>query len=487
MTIPLQEKKGTGKMGTVKHSRRDFLKVMGLGAASLPDNGTASEKAAGRDRPPNIIFTLADDLGYGDLGCYGQKTIRTPNLDRMAAEGIRFTQHYAGSTVCAPSRCVLMTGLHTGHCYVRGNRAVRPMGQVPLPSETITVAELLKKAGYATALIGKWGLGGPDSSGIPNRQGFDYFFGYLCQRHAHNYYPEFLFRNEDKVPLTGNKVDNPRSDGAGRAIERAQYSHDLLAREALAYVERNRDRPFFLYLALTIPHANNEAGDKGMEVPAFESYADMDWPEPQKGHAAMITRMDRDIGTLLGKLQKLGLDRDTLVMFSSDNGPHREGGADPRFFTSAGPLRGIKRDLYEGGIRVPLIARWPGRIRPGSVSEHVSAFWDFLPTCAELAGVVSPAVTDGISLVPVLTGEPKRQNQHEFLYWEFHERGFNQAVRMGDWKAVRFQRGNKLELYDLKTDPGEKHDVAAERPEIVERIEVYRKGARSPSKLWPGV
>ncbi len=474
-------------MQQLDRTRRDFLKAMGLGAATLvlPSGTPATQTAARPTRRPNIIFILADDLGYGDLGCYGQQTIRTPNLDRMAAEGMRFTQHYAGSTVCAPSRCVLMTGLHTGHCYVRGNKRVQPMGQIPLPPDTVSVAKLLKAAGYSTGLIGKWGLGGPGSTGAPGKQGFDYFFGYLCQRHAHNYYPEFLFRNDERVELEGNKVANSRPDGAGVAVERAQYSHDLFAREALDFVDRNKNRPFFLYLALTIPHANNEAGRKGMEVPSYGPYADRDWADPQKGHAAMITRMDRDIGKLLERLEELGLDDDTLVMFSSDNGPHREGGADPTFFNSSGPLRGIKRDLYEGGIRVPLIARWTGKIAPGSKTDHISAFWDFLPTCCELGGADAPGAVDGISLLPTLLGRPEKQQKHKFMYWEFHERGFTQAVRMADWKAVRSQKPQKLELFNLEDDIGEEHDVSDKHPEIVASIEEYLEKARTRSEVWP--
>ncbi|MFQ6036255.1 MAG: arylsulfatase [Sedimentisphaerales bacterium] len=477
-----------------RQTRREFLKFTGFAVASagmpsLLSSCAGIGQTAARRKKPNIIFILADDLGYGDLGCYGQQEIATPNLDRMAADGMRFTDHYAGSTVCAPSRCALMTGLHTGHCYVRGNREAKPMGQTPLPDETVTVAELLKEAGYATALIGKWGLGGPGSTGIPNKQGFDYFYGYLCQRHAHNYYPEFLFRNEQRVPLEGNKVANPRPDGAGVAIQRAKYSHDLLAEEALSFVERNKDRPFFLYLAFTIPHANNEAGREGMEVPSLGQYADKDWPEPQKGHAAMITRMDRDIGRLFAKLAELGLDEDTLVMFSSDNGPHREGGNNPDFNDSNGPLRGIKRDLYEGGIRVPMIARWPGKIKAGSVSHHVSAFWDFLPTCCELAGVTSPTGIDGISMVPTLLGQDQKQRKHEFLYWEFHERGKKQAVRMDYWKGVRLNVAKNpdgpIELYNLEVDIAEKHNVAEQHPQIVAKIANYMKTARTPSELWP--
>jgi len=467
--------------------RRDFLKNVGLGAASLTLQGcaSASQRVGGKPSAdkPNIIFILADDLGYGDLGCYGQKEIATLNLDRMAEEGMRFTDHYAGSTVCAPSRCVLMTGLHSGHCLVRGN------ARVPLRPSDVTVAELLKKRGYATGIIGKWGLGEAGSTGIPNKKGFDYWFGYLNQRHAHNYYPEFLWRNQDKITLKGNKLARAEPGGWGRSVQQVTYSHDLFAKESLAFVEKNKDKPFFLYLAYTIPHANNEAGRKGMEVPSFGPYADKDWPEPQKGHAAMITRMDSDIGKLMTRLKELGIDENTLVMFSSDNGPHREGGNNSDFNDSNGLLRGIKRDLYEGGIRVPMLARWPGKIEQGSVSDHISAFWDFLPTCTELAGVKAPDGIDGISMVPTLTGQAAKQKKHEFLYWEFHEQGKKQAVRMGDFKAVRLNVAKNpngpIELYNLKTDIGEKHNIADQHPGIVAKIAEYMKTARTPSKNWP--
>jgi len=373
-----------------------------------------------------------------------------------------------------------MTGLHTGHAYVRGNRETKPMGQLPLKPDTVTVAKLLKQGGYTTALIGKWGLGGPGSTGIPNKQGFDHFFGYLCQRHAHNFYPEFLFRNTDRVPLKGNRVARPRDDGAGVAVERAQYSHDLLAEEALGFVEQNKDKPFFLYLALTIPHANNEAGGKGMEVPDLGQYAELDWPEPQKGHAAMISRMDADVGRLMAKLKELGLDEKTLVLFTSDNGPHREGGAHPDFNNSNGPLRGIKRDLYEGGIRVPLLARWPGKIKPGRVTDHVSAFWDFLPTACDVAGLEPPQGIDGISYLPSLLGE-KDQRKHEYLYWEYYTR---QAVRMNQWKAVRFGPLRRIQLYNLTDDIGETKDVAAEHPEIVKKVEQLMQVAHVDSPLF---
>jgi arylsulfatase A-like enzyme len=475
-----------------KQTRREFIKMMGLTAASvgasclLPSCAGTARMVGARKNRPNIIYILADDLGYGDLGCYGQKIIKTPNIDKLADEGMRFTDHYAGSTVCAPSRCCLMTGFHTGHALVRGN------AHVPLRPSDVTVAELLKEAGYSTGIIGKWGLGEPDSTGVPNRQGFDYWFGYLNQRHAHNYYPKYLWRNEEKVELK-NEVNHviggrDRTPG-GVATKRVEYSHDLFAEEALDFVEQNKTKPFFLYLALTIPHANNEARQEGMEVPSLEPYADKDWPEPQKGHAAMITRMDGDVGRLMAKLKKLRLDKNTLVMFTSDNGPHKEGGADPTFFNSSGPLQGYKRALYEGGIRVPMIARWPGKIQAGSVSDHPSAFWDFLPTCCELVGVEALEGIDGISMVPILLGLPGEQREHEYLYWEFHEQGKRQAVRMGDWKGIRQNVAKNpngpIELYNLKNDIGEKSNVAVRHPGIVEKIEACMKSARTPSEHWP--
>ena len=434
-------------------------------------------RSAEEPKRPNIVFILADDLGYGDVGCYGQKQIQTPSIDRLAAEGTRFTQCYAGCTVCAPSRCVLMTGLHTGHCQVRGN------ARVPLRPEDTTVAEVLKAAGYRTGIIGKWGLGEPDSTGIPNKKGFDYWFGYLNQAHAHNYYPDYLWRNQEKVPL-------PNIVEKGVATKKVVYSADLFAEEALRFVEREKDKPFFLYLALTIPHANNEAGKEGMEVPSDAPYSDKPWPQPQKNHAAMITRMDRDIGKLLQKLKDLKLDEKTIVFFTSDNGPHKEGGGDPKFFQSSGPLRGIKRDLTEGGIRVPMIVRWPGKVPAGQTSDQVWSFADVLPTAAELAGAKPPERIDGISVVPALLGEKhagRKQPQHAFLYWEFHEGGFIQAVRMGDWKYLRRPYGKDPtpELYDLKTDLAENKNVAAENKEVVAKIETYLKTARTDSKDWP--
>ncbi len=441
--------------------------------------------AAGAAPRPNIVFILADDLGWGDLGCYGQRQFATPRLDRLAAEGLRFTRAYAGSTVCAPSRCALMTGRHMGYARVRGNAGRNNPQAQALRAEDLTVARLLRQAGYTTALIGKWGLGdvGAAESGLPRRQGFDYFFGYLNQRHAHNYYPTFLWRNETRVPLR-NTVPNEDADGAGVADNRLEYAADLIADEALAFIRRVRDRPFFLYFAPTLPHANNEAGPRGMEVPDLGPYRDRDWPEAQKAHAAMIHRLDRDVGRLLDLLRELDLDGRTLVLFSSDNGPHREGGFNPARTRSSGPLRGIKRDLYEGGIRVPLLARWPGHVPAGQVTDQVVAFWDFLPTAAELAGVAPPP-GDGESFAATLLGRASGQARAGYLYWEFFEGGFRQAVLAGDWKGVRLAPGRPLELYDLKSDPGETRDLAAAQPGVVARLEAILAGARSDSPDWP--
>ena len=442
---------------------------------------------------PNVIFILADDLGYGDIGCYGQRLIQTPILDRIAAEGVRFTQFYAGSTVCAPSRGVLMTGKHVGHATVRGNAGgpradnIASRGQT-LRADDVTIAASLKKGGYATALIGKWGLGELGSGGEPTRQGFDYFFGYLNQHHAHNYYPAFLTRNETLIPLK-NEVPGEGPFGDGVATKKVEYSADLFADEALKWIEEKKGGPFFLHLALTTPHANNEAGrtlKNGQEVPDLGPYADRDWTGPNKGQAAMITRMDSDIGRILALLKKLDLDRKTLVVFTSDNGPHKEGGNDPAFFNASGGLRGIKRDLYEGGIRVPFIARWPGTIAPGQVSRHVAYFGDVFATLTDLAGLQAPANLDSISFAPTLLGQPDKQARHEFLYWEFHEGGTKQAVLLGaNWKAVRTSPTAKLELFDLATDPAESRNVAGDHPEIADVIEAYLRTARTESADWP--
>jgi len=461
-------------------NRRDALAAMAAAGAVM--FGAGSVRAKNAKRPPNIIFILADDLGYGGLGCYGQEKILTPRLDRMAVEGMRFTQAYAGSTVCAPSRCSLMTGMHQGHAFVRGNTSMVDRVRVPLRPEDTTVAEVLKSAGYATGLVGKWGLGDTGTSGAPNAKGFDEFFGYTDQYLAHNYYPETLWRNDTEVPLEGNVLEAPNI-----CKTCTTYSHDLFTKEALGFIERHKGAPFFLYLAYTLPHANNEAKrlrEHGMEVPSDVPYSDKSWPPAQRGHAAMITRLDQDVGKVLDLLEEQGIAKDTLVIFTSDNGPHKEGGADPTFFEDSGPLRGIKRDLYEGGIRVPAIAWWPGTIAPKTESDYPWAFWDFLPTAAELAGQKAPTC-DGISIAPNLLGRPEQQKHHEYLYWEFHEGAFKQAVRMGYWKAVRNKQDAPIELYNLDQDFAETTNVAGEHPEVVAQAAALFSEARTESPHWP--
>ena len=428
---------------------------------------------------PNIIFIMVDDLGYGDLGCYGQREIQTPHIDGLAKNGMRFTQFYAGSTVCAPSRCCLMTGLHTGHCFIRGN------GKDNLRPQDVVVAEIAKTAGYATGLFGKWGLGHEDSTGLPTRQGFDHFFGYLDQHHAHNYYPSFLVRNEKRFPLT-NVVPEEGDWGQGVATDKQQYSHDLITTAALEFVNNHRYQPFFLYLAYTIPHANNEAQNLGMEVPGYGPYDQRDWPEPQKGHAAMITRMDADIGRLMQRLQECGIGDNTIVMFTSDNGPHREGGNDPDFNDSNGPLTGIKRSLHEGGIRVPLIAHWPCHVPAGTTSEHIGAFWDLLPTVADLVGAkhAVPRDLDGISFAPALLGKYDDQQQHDDLFWVFYEGKGARALRRQKWKAIEQPLHSPIRLYDLESDISEKNDLAGEHPEIVEQMRKRMDESYTPSERW---
>jgi arylsulfatase A-like enzyme len=477
-----------------------WVLVCGVSAAPRPANPLADRIR--RDLKPNIIFILADDLGYGDLGCYGQKKIKTPNLDRMAAEGMRFTQCYAGSTVCAPSRSVLMTGQHTGHTRIRGNAAY------PLRPEDITVAEVLKQAGYKTGVFGKWGMGLPGTTGTPSKQGFDDWYGYLSQTHAHDYYPTQLWRSSTLHGVEDLAMAVEKNLNGNKGV----YAHDLFSKTGSNFVRTTKYFSFFLYLPYTIPHANNELGKKtgnGMEVPNDKPYSDEDWPQPEKNKAAMITRLDADVGALMDYLKKLKIETNTVIFFTSDNGPHKEGGVDPKFFNSSGsvplprgegqtgsagegrgqaastaPLRGIKRDMYEGGIRVPMIVWWPGKIKPGTVSDQVWAFWDFLPTAAEIAGAKPPDNIDGISILPTLLGRPQT-NQHEFLYWEFHEKGSKQAVRTGDWKAVRLAPAKPLELYNLKTDPSEAVNVAASHPDVIAKIETSLKTARTESDRWP--
>ncbi len=438
---------------------------------------------------PNVIFILADDLGYGELGCYGQKLIQTPHLDRMAAEGMKFTQFYAGSTVCAPSRSVLMTGQHLGYTRVRGNAGGRAGAQT-LRAGDVTVARVLRQSGYRTGLVGKWGLGELTEPGEPRQQGFDYYFGYLNQGHAHNHYPSFLWRNGEKVGLPNDLVPVGTSPGAGYSKNRVVYGGDLLTKDALEFVARHRDQPFFLFWSLVTPHANNERSrelGEGNEVPDQGIYAGQPWHDSAKNHAAMVTRMDRDIGELFAHLQRLGLDERTLVMFSSDNGPHREGGPnyDPALFQPSGPFSGLKRSLTDGGIRVPFLARWPGRIPAGVVSPHVGYFGDLLATWAELAGATPPAALNSVSLVPTLLGRGP-QPKHEYLYWEFYEQGVSQAVLLeGRWKALRLRSLKApIQLFDLASDPAEKTDVAAAQPALVARAGTLMRTVRVDNEHW---
>jgi arylsulfatase A-like enzyme len=450
----------------MRHLLSLLLRSMALAAAlllTLAPNVRAAEQAVTR---PNILFVMADDLGWGDLGCYGQKHIRTPNLDRLAAEGTRFTDVYAGASVCAPSRSVLMTGQHTGHTRVRGNAAVTggvgPQRRVPLEPQDRTVAEVLQKAGYATGITGKWGLGEPGTAGIPTRQGFDQWLGYLNQQHAHNYYPDYLWRNEERLELLAN------TDG-----KQGRYSHDLFTDFALDFVRQHQAKPFFLYLAWTIPHGK-------YQIPSLEPYADEKWEHDYKVHAAMVTRMDRDFGRLMGLLKELKIDDRTIVFFCSDNGAvlRRDGVLD-----SAGPFRGQKGTQYEGGLRTPMIVRWPAQVPAGKVSDVPWYFADVLPTLADLAGATVPENVDGLSVLPTLLGQPQELGGRR-LYWEQYSGGFQQAVRAGRWKAHRKADG-MMELYDLARDPAEKRNVAREFPEEVQRLAVFMKEAHTDSPYWP--
>lgn len=447
-----------------------------------------------KDKPlPNIVYILADDLGYGDLSCYGQNKFSTPNIDRLARQGMLFTQHYTGCTVSAPSRSCLLTGLHTGHTPIRGNKNWEPEGNWPLPANTFTLAGMLKTKGYVTGAFGKWGLGYIDSEGDPNLQGFDEFFGYNCQTLAHNYYPDHLWHNHERINLHEND-----------SSKRGAYSPDLIHKAALGFLEANKDKPFFLFYPTTIPHAELAAKDDYMKKfrgklepeksftgvdsgPAFRLGAYGSQAETHAAFAAMVSELDDYVGELLDKLEVLGLERNTIVIFASDNGPHLEGGADPEYFNSNGILRGYKRDMYEGGIRTPMLVRWPGKVREGSKNDHISAFWDILPTFAEITGAPVPENVDGISFLPSLLG--KHQKQHEYLYWEFHEQGGKAAARMGNWKAVKLNIDKapqgETELYDLSTDAGETNNIASSNPEVVKKMEEFMKQAHKPSEVFP--
>ena len=431
-------------------------------------------------RKPNFVYIMVDDAGYGDFSSFGQKHFKTPSVDRMVAEGMKLTDFYAASTVCAPSRCSLMTGYHTGHALVRGNREVRPEGQAPLAGSALTLPEILSKTGYISGMFGKWGLGAPGSVGDPMNQGFDRFFGYNCQRQAHTFYPTHLWSDREKVPLDGKT-----------------YSHHLIAEETLKFIRANKDKPFFCYCPFTIPHAAMHAPEKDVapwrkKFPQFEDvvgrYRGPLVKNPVAAFAAMMTILDRDVGRILDLLKELGIDENTLVIFTSDNGPHKEGGHKPDFFDSNGPLRGYKRDLYEGGIRVATAAWWPSVIKPGSASSHVGTGWDVLPTFCELAGIPAPEGIDGVSFAPTLRGQKAKQAKRDHVYWEFHEQGGKQAVRKGKWKAVRLNVRKKpngpIELYDLSKDIGETKNLASKHPDGVKEMDRIMSDSHVPSSTF---
>ena len=484
----------------------------------------SSAESAQPKRPPNIVYILADDLGYAELGCYGQKKIKTPNLDRLAREGMRFTDHYCGNAVCAPSRCVLMTGKHPGHAFVRSNKAMKlPAevterygmefgGQQPIPDAELTIAEVLRKNGYATAAIGKWGLGHFGTTGNPNQQGFDLFFGYNCQSHAHSYYPAYLWLNDKKYPLKNDPPipghaslapgADPGDPASYKPFKGQDYAGDHMIDQALQFIKANKEGPFFLYFPSTIPHVALHIPDEELKPylgkwndPPFTretGYGYTPHFTPRAAYAAMISRLDGDVGRIMAQLERLGLDDSTLVMFSSDNGTtHLDQEVDYKFFDSVGPLRGLKGSLYEGGIRVPMIARWKGKIKPSTTTNLPSAFCDVMPTLAEVAGAEVPAGIDGISFLPTLLGQPEKQKKHDFLYWEFTGYGGQQAVRMGPWKAVRqnmLRKNNpdplKIELFNLAEDVGEQHDLAAEKPEIVKKARDLMSREHTPSQIF---
>lgn len=444
--------------------------------------------AQGKKRP-NIVLIIADDLGYADLSCYGQQRFTTPNLDKMALDGKRFTQFYSGSTVCAPARASLMTGLHTGHSPIRGNRAMEPEGQYPLPESTETIASLLQLSGYNTGAFGKWGLGPPESTGEPTKKGFDKFYGYICQSLAHNYYPAYVWNNRQKEIFPGNEAKH------------TIYSADTIHNEAIQFLERQTaDKPFFLFLPYTIPHGDvmvphdavyesfkKRFNEEPEPRPASKLATREHESYPHAGFAAMVTRLDKYVGEVLALLKKKGLSENTLVLFTSDNGPHRENGGDPEYFDNNGIYRGIKRDLYEGGIRVPFIAYWPGKIKGGTLNNDPLALWDLYPTFQKLADIPLSKKIDGISIVPALTG--KNQPLHKYLYWEFHEQGGKQAVRLGPWKGVRLNISTlgdgPIELYNIDDDPSELKNVAADHPEMIRKLDRIMKEAHVPDVNWP--
>jgi arylsulfatase A len=489
--------------------RREFIRAIGFGAATLAAGQAAGCAPGASARKPNIVFIMADDLGYGELGSYGQEKIRTPNLDRLAAQGMRFTQHYSGSPVCAPSRCVLLTGLHSGHAYIRGNdemsdrgdvwRDLSLEGQRPLLAGTTTIGTILQNSGYTTGAMGKWGLGGPGSEGAPNLQGFDRWYGYLGQRLAHNYYPVHLWSDSTKVDLDNEYFHphqrlpedaDPNDPASYEPYRGNEYAPDRIIEATLDFVRDNAADPFFLFVPFTIPHVSLQLPDEDRaeyegefeETPYLGDRSYVPQQKPRAAYAGMITRMDKDVGRILDLLSELGLEDDTIVFFTSDNGPTWVSGVDFEFFGSQGGLRGRKAQLWEGGIRVPLIARWPRRIQAGSVSDFPSAFWDFMPTLAELAQTPSPTDVDGVSLVPTLLGRSDEQTAHEYLYWEYVG---GQVVRLGDYKGIRLNPDAEIELYDLAADLAETTDLAAEHEDVVVRISEIMVRARTESELFP--
>ncbi len=454
-----------------------FVGLILIGFFANSQKAVAQDKLT--DRPPNVIYILADDLGFGDLSCYGQQRFETPNIDALARNGMRFTQHYSGSTVCAPSRCCLMTGLHTGHAVVRGNAEVKPEGQEPMPADTFTVAHLMQKAGYRTGVFGKWGLGAPGSASEPLKMGFDRFYGYNCQRIAHCYYPAFLWSDGKRELIIENAAQKSKV-----------YAPGLIQEQALEFIRDNKDRPFFCYYAAVQPHADMVAppgfmdrhrGKFDPETPYKEDYY-RGQDEPHAAFVAMVNVLDNYVGQISNELEELGIADNTIIIFTSDNGPHVEGGHDPEYFDSNGIMKGNKRDLYDGGMHVPMIASWPGKIAAGSESDHISAFWDFLPTMAELTKQDSPENIDGISMLPTLLGKSD-QVQHEYLYWEFPAKKGRIAIRKGQWKAVRYDAStdphSPLELYDLSADPGETVNVAAKHPAIASELRILVENART--------
>lgn len=482
-------------MKNVERMKRKLRKYLpaAVAAVTLTSCVTANEQSRHDKENPNIIFILADDLGYADLSCLGQKKFSTPNIDSLAAQGMMFTQHYSGSSVSAPSRSCLITGQHTGHTVIRGNKELPVEGQHPLPSDTYTIFKMLKDNGYKTSVFGKWGLGAPNTEGAPENQNVDEFFGFNCQRLSHSYYPYHLWHNENKIMLDGNK-------GKGEECYAPYLIHD----EAIDFIKENRDTTFFMWYTSIIPHAELKVPKDVLkqfvghpnfdEEKAFvgcddgEYYKNAGYGSQQYTHAtfaAMISILDRHVGEICSTLDSLGIADNTIIIFTSDNGPHFEGGADPDFFDSNGELRGYKRDLYEGGIRVPFIVKWNNVVDKNSKSEHISAFWDFLPTVADIIDAELPDNIDGISYLPSLIGKEK-QEEHDYLYWEFHENNGRQAIRKGDWKAVKYDVHNngKIELYDLSADLSETNDLSGAYPEKVAEFDSLMKVSRTESELF---